>query len=210
MTNNKRYNFSPISYHSMICSMANRLLSPLAVLALLCTLCLTACSNTATQQEYFLLSNSKQAAIHEISGQPQVSIRRVKLPSYLNLLGISRQLPDGRISVSASLLWAEKLSQAIPNVLAEEIAVQIHAPVEVHPLPPGVDVDTIVEVDISRFIGNNKTLDLQGSYRLIARKKLQKYPFSIEVALANDSTTELVDAYHRALHDLAIDIAKQL
>ncbi len=171
---------------------------------------LGACSSTAPEQNYYVLQSDSQTNITEIAGQPVASIRRVKLPQYLNQQGIARRLDNGQINVSYIDLWAEKLSQAVPTLLAEHLTAQLQAPVEVNPLPPGIRVDTLIEVSISRFIGDNRRLSLQANYRLIKPKQLQSHNFSTQVDLADSSTTTLVDAYALAIKQLAEAIAKNL
>lgn len=176
----------------------------------LISILLIGCATATTEQEYFVLNNSSASKISMISGVPQTSIRRIKLPSYLNQRGIARQLSNGKISVSTQQLWAEKLSQAIPTLLAQEIAVKKNQPIEIHPLPPGIQVKNIIEVDITQFLGDDKRLALQAGYRLVKPKKLQTYHFATTVALKDTRVMTLVDAYQRALMALAADIAKHL
>lgn len=188
----------------------SRRLQPLSWL-LACGVWLTACSSTpAPEQDFYLLHSDSQTNITEISGQPNVSIRRVKLPHYLNQEGIVRQLDNGQIAVSMVDLWAEKLSQSVPTLLAKNLAVALQAPVEINPLPPGISVDTLVEVNITRFIGDGKQLSLQADYRLIKPKKLQTYHFATTLNLADSSTITLVNGYAAAIKALAAEIAPKL
>lgn len=175
------------------------------------TVTLTACnSNVAPTQNYYVLHNDSRTNITEISGKPTLSIRRVKLPNYLNQQGIARRLDNEQISVSYTDLWAEKLSQAIPTLLAENLSVQLKSPVEINPLPPGIHVDTLIEINITRFISNSKHLALQTNYRLIKPKQLRSYYFATTVELTDDTTITLVDAYAQAIKQLAQAIAKNL
>lgn len=182
------------------------------VAALLSTLLLGACSNvnTAPEKTYYVLQSDTTTRLTQISGEPQLSIRYVKLPNYLNQQGIARQLPNGKVNVSYTNLWAEKLSQAIPTLLAENLAVQLGEPVEIHPLPPGIHVASIVEVNITRFIGDEQQLHLKGSYRLVKPKQLQSYQFDTQVPLTDHQTTTLVEAYALAIKQLSADIARHL
>lgn len=181
------------------------------LLVMACITVLSACSSTvAPEQNYYVLQSDSQTNITEISGQPRVSIRRVKLPQYLNQQGIAKRLSNGQVSVSYIDLWAEKLSQAIPTLLAENMAAQLQSPVEINPLPPGIDVETLVEVNITRFIANDTALSLQANYRLIKPKQLQSHNFSTMIALSDDTTTTLVNGYSVAIKQLAEALAKKL
>lgn len=170
------------------------------------------CSSTASvaDKTYFLLNSQHQSKAIVVSGEPNVSIRRVKVPSYLDQQGIARKRSDGKIEVSVTDLWAEKLSSAIPLVLAKNMEVKLASPVETHPLPPGIRVDTLVEVNVMRLLGDAETLSIQTKYRLIKPKKLETYYFNDQIPLENPSTTALVDGYNQALNRLAIDITKHL
>lgn len=175
-------------------------------------LLLVACNsvNKAPEKTYYVLQNDTATRLTQISGTPNISIRRVTLPSYVNQRGIARQLPNGQINVSYSDLWAEKLSQAVPVLLAENLAVALQQPIEIHPLPPGIRVDSIIEVNLSHFIGGKDNLQLTGSYRLVKPKQLQTYHFETLVPLTNNQTHTLVDAHSTAIKQLSMDIAKHL
>lgn len=181
------------------------------IFAVVFSVYLSACSSTsAPTQNYYVLQGDNQSKITEISGQPNLSIRHVKLPRYLNQQGIPRQLENGQIGISVTDLWAEKLSQSIPTLLAQSLEATLKEPVEVNPLPPGIDVDTLIEVNITRFIGNANALTLQADYRLIKPKQLQTYNFATTVSLADGETTTLVKAYAQAIKQLAEAMAKKL
>lgn len=196
----------------MINFFKNSLNNTFPLLLLTGALLLTACSsvNTAPEKTYYVLQSDTTTRLTQISGEPQLSIRYVKLPSYLNQQGIARQLPNGQVNVSYTDLWAEKLSQAIPTLLAENLAVQLGEPVEIHPLPPGIRVASIVEVSITRFIGDQQQLHLKGNYRLVKPKQLQNYQFDLRVPLNNHQTATLVDAYATAIKQLSANISSNL
>ncbi len=174
---------------------------------------LSACSSTNGSigtQEYFALGTSQAAKLSSISGQPNISISRVRLPAYLNQRTLVKRGKDGKIHTLNQQFWAEKLGQSMPQSLAKELAVQLGKPVEVHPLPPGISVDTTVEVDVTEFLGTDSQLVLQASYRLIKPQKLDSHNFSTTVTLTDSTTTTLVDGYRQAVEQLSNDIAKHL
>lgn len=177
------------------------------------TLFLLACSSmtgTAGKQEYFVLGNSQAAKFSTISGEPKISIARVRLPDYLNQRALVKRGEDGKIHTLSQQFWAEKLAQSMPKSLAKELAVRLRKPVEVHPLPPGISVDTTVEVDVAEFLGDDGQLVLQAAYRLVTPKKLKSYQFSTAITLSDSSTMALVNGYQQAVEQLATDIAKHL
>ncbi len=175
---------------------------------------LSACSstNTAPEKNYYVLQQSAGSAARavNVSGAPEIAIGRITLPSYLNQQGIARLLPNGQVNVSYTDLWGEKLSQAIPALLAEQLALQLQAPVEVYPLPAGVHVKTTVEVNISHFIGDENNLHLKGRYRHIRGNQLNSYSFAKHIPLDNHQTSTLVAAYAEAIAQLSQTIAKQM
>lgn len=180
-------------------------------LSLIAIVFLSACSSGSVgKQEYFVLGSSQQANLSLISGEPQISIRHVRLPDYLNQRLIVKRGVKGEIHVLNQQFWAEKLSQSMPQALAKELAANLRKPVEVHPLPPGISVDTTVEIDVSEFLGDDNNVVLQTSYRLIKPKKLDTRNFATTVKLADKSTLALVNGYQQAVERLAADIAKHL
>ncbi len=192
----------------------NQLKSLTQALSVTAILLLSACSSNTNgstgTQEYFVLGTSQVAKLSSISGQPNISISRVRLPAYLNQRTLVKRGKDGKVHTLNQQFWAEKLGQSMPQSLAKELAVQLGRPVEVHPLPPGISVDTTVEVDVTEFLGTDSQLVLQASYRLIKPKKLDSHNFSTTVALPDTSTMTLVDGYRQAVEQLSNDIAKHL
>ncbi len=177
---------------------------------LLCAM-LAGCSGLSkSSQQYFVLNSSNQADISFISGEPKVSIRRVQLPDYLNQRTIVRKHGREQIKPVSNQFWAETLSKSIPTVLSQELSVALKSPVEVHPLPPGINVDTIIEIDVFEFIGDAHTLSFKTSYRMVKPKKLEMRNFSTTVDLADASTQALVNGYQTALRRLALDMSKRL
>lgn len=179
------------------------------------TLLLSACaSQPVVERSYFLLNQSQYAVVADdlaaISGQPTVSIRQVKLPSYLNQQGIATRLPDGKVEISSVNLWAEKFSKSLPAMLAQQMAVQLQSPVETHPLPPGISVNTHVEVEINRLLGDSQQLEIQARYRLISPRHLKTYHFSTRIPVSDSGSVGLVAAHDKAIHALAVAIAKRL
>lgn len=181
----------------------------------LCALALTTflwgCSSSVpAAPQYFLLSNSPAALSANISGQPEISIREVRTPHYLSNTGLAKLQNDGKVAISLRQMWAEKLSQSLPTLIANEIEAQIKRPVETHPLPPGIHVKTIIEVQIERFIGDKQHVYLKANYRLLKNEQLQKYDFNIAVPLKDDSDTALIAGHNQAIYALSKAIAGRL
>lgn len=172
---------------------------------------LISCSSTAPiQRDYFVLSASQAAKNITVSGTPKASISRVTLPNYLNQQNIVKQINNDQVAVLTQQLWAEKLTQAIPSILAGEIAAIIQQPVETHPLPPGIHIPTRIEINIRQFIATDKQLTLQADYRIVNSPHLSSYRFTASIPLSKSSTSSLVNAYNMGLYKLASDIAKHL
>ncbi len=191
-------------------TLKKRLINSLSIISILL---LSACGSTNGSigtQEYFVLGTSQVAKLSSISGEPKISISRVRLPAYLNQRTLVKRGGDGKIHTLNQQFWAEKLGQSIPKTLAKELAVQLQQPVETHPLPPGISVETTVEVEVSEFLGDDKQLVLQAAYRLIKPKKLESYNFSTSIELADTSTMTLVNGYTQAVEKLSHHIAKHL
>ncbi|MBS9782052.1 MAG: membrane integrity-associated transporter subunit PqiC, partial [Gammaproteobacteria bacterium] len=82
-------------------------------LSVMAILLLSACSSNTNgktgTQEYFVLGTSQAAKLSSISGQPNISISRVRLPAYLNQRIIVKRGKDGKIHTLNQQFWAEKL-----------------------------------------------------------------------------------------------------
>jgi len=183
-----------------------------AAIALIITYLLSGCALTTLprKQVFFTLQPSADANITVVSGKPQASIRYVSIPSYLNQAGIARQIAPNQIAVSADARWATPLSESIPTLLANYLQALVKSPIETNPLPPGIQVDTLIEVRITRFIADDKSLYLQAQYRLIKPKQLRSHCFNTQLPLADTQTKTLVSTYSQAIEGLASDIAKHL
>lgn len=172
---------------------------------------LISCAGTApVQRDYFVLSASQQAQAVAISGIPRASISRVTLPGYLNQQNIARQVSADKVALLTQSLWAEKLSQAIPAIIAGEIAAIVRNPIETHPLPPGIQIPTRVEINIRQFIATENQLRLQADYRIVNPPKLLSYRFSQNIPLADHQIQTLVNGYNDGLRQLAKAIANHL
>lgn len=178
---------------------------------LLLLLFLTACSQAPLSvTRYYVLPETADARITLISGEPEIAIRHVRLPDYLNQRKIIRAQSTDSIEVQENAEWAEKLSDAMPRLLANQLSLIKQQPIEVAPLPAGILMKTLIEVNIEQLLANEKTLTLTASYRLIKENSLQRQNFSQRFALADASTEALVNTYQQALVALAHDIAKHL
>lgn len=171
---------------------------------------ITGCSSTPVPQSYYLLEAGKEASTTLLSGKPKISIRKVRLPGYLEEKGIAQKIGDGKVEVSLTDLWIEPLSDAVPEVLAEELSYYLKEPVMVHPIPTGHQIDTILEVDIDRWIADDKQLSMSASYRLITPKQLISNNFSQDIQLENADKTTLVAAHQQMLKAFAKAIANSL
>lgn len=172
---------------------------------------LVSCSSTApVQRDYFVLSPSQTAQTATISGVPKASVSRVTLPAYLNQQNLVRQVSADKVALLTQQLWAEKLSTAIPAIIAAELAANLGQPIETHPLPPGIRIDTRIEVHIRQFIATEQQLTLQADYRIVNAPTLRSYRFVTQLPLSDSRTQTLVNAYNTGLYQLAGDIAKHL
>lgn len=160
--------------------------------------------------QYFLLSNSPAALSSTVSGSPDISIRSVKTPPYLSNTGLATLQADGKVAISLRQMWAEKLSQSLPTLIANELEAIIKKPVETHPLPPGINVGSIIEVQIERLIGDTQNVFLKANYRLLRNNQLKKYDFYTAIPLTDNSEKSLIAGHNQAIYALSKAIAKHL
>ncbi len=174
------------------------------------TLVIAGCSSAPTVQSYYILESSTEAANTITSGAPYMSIRKVRLPDYASKQGIVTQTSDDSVYLSVADLWIDPLSNTVPKVLAKELSYQVGKPVMVNPIPPGHEVDIMLEVDANRLIADEKSLHLNADYRLITPNDIIASSYVGEVNLADSSTKSLVSAHQQVMQDFAKAIATTL
>ncbi len=164
----------------------------------------------ASNQKYFILKSSNTSDLSLISGEPKASIRSVNLPDYLKQRNLVIKKVNKQIKTLSNEFWAERLSRTIPIVLSQELTTQLKSPVEVHPLPAGIEVETIIELDIFEFLGDTNNIHLKASYRIVKPQKLITRNFTTKVVLHGKDTQSLVNGYQIGISRLAVDIGKNL
>lgn len=102
-----------------------RLKSPIqAGLLMLSWISLASClgnSASAPAMQYYLLA-TPQADSSQALANPKIKLGVVRLPSYLDQLGIVLVTDDRQIQVANYHLWAEPLTEAIARKLEDEIS----------------------------------------------------------------------------------------
>ncbi len=168
---------------------------------------LISCASTPVTQEFYILNSSSK--LSDTSGKPFASIRSVSLPVYLENKGITT-LKGNKINISLTELWAEELETAIPQLLATQIEKSLRKSVILHPIPAGISVKKIIEVDIYKLIADEDNLYLEAKYKILKGKSIQSYNFKTSVRLPNKTVSAITKAHETALVKLAQKIAQHM
>ena len=185
-------------------------------LALL-ALAVAGCASGGDPTRYYVLAPTKVPGVARLAaaGQPQlrVGIRSVDLPRYVERPGLVTRASANRLEVAEFQQWGAPLRQAVPVILAENLAQLIPTDqVAVFPWGRGFVPDVQVVVDVSQFEGT-----LGGDAVLAARWRISRRG-------GEDSTTgvsrlseaagadyeSLVAAYSRLVGALSREIADSL
>lgn len=135
------------------------------------------------------------------------------VPEYLDRDAIVRPSGQASLQHSPSQRWAEPLRDALPRLLAQDLArLRGAAQVWRMPLPPGVQVDRQLRVELQRLDAstNGRQVVLQARWTLVdpsGRSKPAVSERRIEVDAGDGSLDALVSAHRSALWQLAQAIA---
>lgn len=173
---------------------------------------------TAPSRFYLLssLATSESEARVAIGARPiAIGIGPVEIPQYLDRPQIATRLNQNELRLAEFDKWAEPLKDNIARVLAENLAVLLHAqPVTIFPWRGSLTVDYRIEIDVIRMGGN-----LGGKATLIARWLILEKD-DRQVLLNRKSTFEeptgagdykaLVEAMSRTIASLTEEIAEEI
>jgi uncharacterized lipoprotein YmbA len=175
---------------------------------------LAGCSSSPPIQLYQLRADAPS----DVTGSTATTVWAlgpVLMPEYLDRDAIVR--PSGLASLQhvPSQRWAEPLRDAVPRLLAQDLArLRGAAQVWRMPLPPGVQVDRQLRVEVQRLDASTdgRHVVLQARWTLVdpgGGSKPQVSERRIEVDAGDGSTDALVSAHRSALWQLALAIAAQ-
>lgn len=100
--------------------------------------------------EYLVLTTATPAA--PVTGGVAVAIDDVRLPAYLERAELVTRLSDNQIQFSPRARWAEPLSNAVPRVLADDLATAL-AGAGVRVVARGGDADLALDVAVDQLEG---------------------------------------------------------
>jgi len=116
--------------------------------------------------EYLVLTTSALAA--PVAGGVTVAIDDVRLPAYLERAELVTRLSDNQIQFSPRARWAEPLSNAVPRVLADDLATAL-AGSGVRVVARGGDADLALDIAVDQLEG-----PVAGPVRVRARWSLRR------------------------------------
>jgi uncharacterized lipoprotein YmbA len=176
---------------------------------------LAGCSSSPPIQLYQLRAEPPSETL---AGAPAASVWALGpmlVPEYLDRDAIVRPSGQASLQHSPSQRWAEPLRDALPRLLAQDLArLRGAAQVWRMPLPPGVQVDRQLRVELQRLDASTdgRHVVLQARWTLVEPSGKSKPAVSerrIEVDAGDGSVDALVSAHRSALWQLAQAIAAQ-
>lgn len=169
-------------------------------------------------------SSSPPIQLYQLRAEPPAStpsapagtvwaLGTVQLPDYLDRDAIVRPSGAASLQHSPSQRWAEPLRDVVPRLLAQDLA-QLRGSAQVWrmPVPPGVQVDRQLRVEVQRLDAraDGRQVVLQARWTLVdpsGKTKPSVYERRIELEASDGSTDALVSAHRSALWQLAQAIA---
>lgn len=175
---------------------------------------LAGCSSSPPVQLYQLRAEAPQAAAGPTASSVW-ALGPVLLPDYLDRDAIVRPSGAASLQHKPSLRWAEPLRDAVPRLLAQDLALlRGSAQVWRSPVPPGVEVDRQLRVEVQRLDApaDGRQVVLQARWTLVdpsGKSKPTVHERRFELEARDDSTDALIHAHRLALWRLAQAIASE-
>jgi uncharacterized lipoprotein YmbA len=166
----------------------------------------------SSNTHYYTLSVEADTARAEAAGGPavRVSVSRVAIPGVVDRSQIVARVAPNRVEISDFHRWAEPLPEAIPRVVAGNLALQLGPRYAVAAgIVPGLPPDVRIALDLQRFeaaIGASVTVDAVWSIRPAAGEARAGRSL-IEERVTESGHAGVAAAYSRALAAVARDIA---
>lgn len=181
-------------------------------------LLLAGCART-TPVSYYQLS-ARHAAPEDLASTETgqivtIGLGPVRLPEYLERLQIVDRASANRLEMTDSRRWAEPLSEGLPRVLSENLALLLE-PVSIlrYPWPRSRPVDYQIIVDILKFEGGpGKMAELTARWQVLdgtGAARGGERRSNVRLLTAAPGTEGLVAALSDALWRLAGEIADGL
>ncbi|MDT8998811.1 PqiC family protein [Paucibacter sp. APW11] len=173
---------------------------------------LAGCSSSPPVQLYQLRAEAP-VTTPSVAASTVWALGPVLLPDYLDRDAIVRPSGAASLQHNPSQRWAEPLREAVPRLLAQDLA-QLRGSAQVWrmPVPPGVQVDRQLRVDVQRLDAkaDSRQVVLQARWTLVdpsGKTKPVVLERRIELEASDASVDALVSAHRSALWQLAEAIA---
>lgn len=176
--------------------------------AAILTAFVTACAAPGAPKQYLL--TAPEAASGAVA-LPTIGLREIALPLYARRPQIASQEAGGAVSASDDHRWADDPPRAATRLIARRLTAIGGGAVFQEPWPLSASPDTIVAIEVDRFIGAlGGDVVLEGVVLVTdakGRKRPATLPFLIQSATQGDDHAALADAYGAALAALAEQLA---
>lgn len=179
----------------------------LAIAAILAAL-VAACAAPGAPKQYLLTAPVGASGAFSL---PAIGLREIALPLYARRPQIASQDAEGALSASDDHRWADDPPRAATRLIARRLTAIGGGAVFQEPWPLSASPDTIVAIEVDRFIGAlGGDVVLEGVVLVTdaaGRRRPATRPFRIETPTNGEDHAALADAYGAALASLAEELA---
>ncbi len=177
-------------------------------------LLLSACASRPDERFYMLEAVSQSAHSGPPAGDiPTIGIGPIEIPAYLRRPQIMIKVRPNELMLNEDALWAEPLEEAVPRVIALDLAALTGATVEIDPWRRAQGFAFRLSAKLTRLDGvpgGEAVLDVhwvledeRGVYPLITRDTHLSRP------VGQDGFNTLAEAYSGLLADFSREIAQE-
>lgn len=188
---------------------------PALLIALLCLAALAGCASTPPSEFYLLTAAGEEASGPGTASGLCVHVEPVSLPEYLNRPQLVTRDDAGGLRLVEFHRWAEPLEEAVPRVLARNLAAELRTPCVFAPRESArTPADYRVFLNLRRLDGQpGREVALQALWTVTPLDK--DLPPTVKSSRITESTgshayEHYVSATARALAELSREIAAEI
>jgi uncharacterized lipoprotein YmbA len=175
-------------------------------------LLLMAGCGSSPKANFYTLGGSPQPVKTAATAPYHVAIGPISVPEMLDRPQIVTRISPNQVTFNESERWAEPLKNAIPRLLAEQLAQRLEARISVYPQAAN-DKDMSLNLTLLHFEsqpGEAATVELQWTLRRTRDGAQREGQARIREAVASSSYEAMAAAHTRALNRISVEIAEAI
>lgn len=180
---------------------------------------LTGCASLLSESPpinyYVLTSTSSDSIAGPLDGSGIIAVQTVRLPEYLNQMGIVTRTEANELDVAANSQWAGALDDNMTKVIVADLSKLLGTTkIVAYPVSAALPVDRVVQVDIWRFEAESGgNVELSAQWIIFSgggRSYVQVNGGSYSASTSDGNYRSIAAAMSQALGGLSRDIATSL